>query len=102
MDTERIRREGLRWYSLLALGNARPMDLCEEVVQATLRAIYPDATALEIRRELDSLAGRRLVELRKEPSGRWWAKLSRDGVDVVEYTVDCDPGIGRPIKYWST
>ena len=26
MDTERIRREGLRWYSLLALGNARPIN----------------------------------------------------------------------------
>ena len=51
-------------------------------------------------RELDYLADRDLLEVRKEPGGRWHAELARYGVDVVEYTVDCDPGIGRPAKYW--
>jgi hypothetical protein len=27
-------------------------------------------------------------------------KLTRIGIDVVEYTVECDPGIARPKKYW--
>lgn len=101
MDAAKIRREAMRWYILLALSNARPQDLCEEIVQATLQAIYPDATPLELRRELDYLAGRGLADLRKEPSGRWWAKLTRYGIDIVEYTTDCEPGIGRPAKYWS-
>ena len=66
-----------------------------------MQAIYPDATALELRRELDYLADRRMLELVKEPSGTWFGDLTRLGVDVVEYTVDCGPGIARPQKYWS-
>ncbi|MNW20815.1 hypothetical protein D3C71_2213900 [compost metagenome] len=61
---------------------------------------YPNATELELRRELDYLADRELVKLTKEPSGRWFATLTRYGTDVVEYTVDCEPGIARPSKYW--
>lgn len=100
IDHSRIRRESLRWYLILALNNARPQEICEEVIQATMRAIYPDATPLEVRRELDYLQGRDLVNLRKEPSGRWWADLSRYGVDIAEYTIDCEPGIARPAPYW--
>ena len=25
---------------------------------------------------------------------------SRYGVDIAEYTIDCEPGIARPAKYW--
>ena len=28
------------------------------------------------------------------------ARLARHGVDVSEYTVDCEPGVARPAKYW--
>jgi hypothetical protein len=100
MDQARIRRESLRWYLILALYNARPGEVCEEVIQATMRSIYPDVTPLEVRRELDYLDERTLVKLRKEPSGRWWGDLTRCGVDIAEYTVDCEPGIARPQKYW--
>jgi hypothetical protein len=100
VDHTRIRRESLRWYLILALNNARPEEICEEVIQATMRAIYPDSTPLEVRRELDYLEGRELVKLRKEPAGRWWADLTRYGVDVAEYTIDCEPGIARPAPYW--
>lgn len=101
MEAAKIRRESIRWYLMLALQNARPEDLCEEVLLATVRGIYPDATALETRQQLDYLADRKLATIRKEPSGRWWGGLTRHGVDVVEYTVDCDPGIARPVKYWA-
>lgn len=100
VDHARIRRESMRWYLILALNNARPEEICEEVIQATMRAIYPDSTPLEVRRELDYLEGRELVQLRKEPAGRWWADLTRYGVDVAEYTIDCEPGIARPAPYW--
>ena len=40
------------------------------------------------------------MTLNKEPSGRWFAELNRHGTDVAEYTVECDPGIARPQKYW--
>jgi len=100
IDQAKLRREALRWYLILALYNARPEKVCEDIVQATMRSLYPDVTPLEVRQELDYLADRCLVTLRKEPSGRWWGDLTRYGVDIAEYTVDCDPGIARPVKYW--
>ena len=101
LDTAKIRRESMRWNILLTLNNARPMGAYEELVLSTVQSIYPDATALELRREIDYLADRSLVDLRKEPSGRWFADLTRYGVDVAEYTVDCQPGVARPAKYWA-
>ncbi len=100
IDTAKVRRESMRWNILLILNNARPVGAYEELVLATLQSIYPDATALELRRELDYLADRELVALNKEPSGRWFAELNRHGTDVAEYTIECDPGIARPQKYW--
>lgn len=100
IDTAKVRREQLRWYLILALYNARPEELCEEVIQATMRGIYPDVTPVEVRQQLDYLSDCELVELRKEPSGRWWGNLTRTGTDLAEYTIDCEPGITRPVKYW--
>ena len=101
VDQDKVRRESMRWNILLTLNNARPIGAYEELVLSTIQAIYPDATALELRRELDYLAGRSMVELKKEPSGRWFADVTRYGVDIAEYTVDCQPGIARPVKYWA-
>jgi hypothetical protein len=101
VDNEKIRRESMRWIVLLTLLNASPIGAYEELVLATLQAMFPDATALEVRKHLDYLADRALVKLNKEPSGRWFADLTRDGTDVAEYTVDVDPGIARPPKYWA-
>lgn len=101
LDTAKIRRESMRWNILLTLNNARPMGAYEELILSTVQSIYPDTTALELRREIDYLADRSLVDLRKEPSGRWFADLTRYGVDVAEYTVDCQPGVARPAKYWA-
>ncbi len=101
VDMARARRESLRWLVLLTLNNARPIGAFEGPILAVAQSEYPDATPLELRRELDYLADRRLVELRKQPDGRWFAELTRNGVDVAEYTVDCDPGIARPAKYWA-
>lgn len=100
IDPAKVRRETMRWNILLVLNNARPVGAYEELVLAATQGMFPDASALEVRRELDYLADRDLVDLRKEPAGRWFAELKRYGVDVVEYTVECDPGIGRPAKYW--
>ena len=97
---DKTRREQIRWYLLVALQHAAPYGCYEEVLLSTVQGIYPDATQLEVRRALDYLESRRMVELRKEPSGRWWADLTRLGTDLVEYVVDCEPGIARPVKYW--
>lgn len=99
-DLAKTRRESLRWLILLTLYNARPIGAYEEVVLTVAQSVYPDATALEVRRELDYLNDRVLVTIDKQPSGRWHAELTRHGVDIAEYTVDCQPGIARPVKYW--
>lgn len=100
VDMVKVRRESIRWTILLTLNNGRPTYLYEEVVLAVVQAVYPDASALEVRREMDYLDDRKLVCVVKEPSGRWRAELTHYGVDVAEYTVDCLPGIARPPKYW--
>lgn len=101
IDLARARREALRWLILLTLNNARPIGAYEGPILAVAQSEYPDATPLELRRELDYLADRKLVDLTKKPDGRWFAELSRYGVDLAEYTVDCEPGIARPTKYWA-
>lgn len=100
IDHARVRREALRWLIVLTLNHARPIGAYEGLVLSVAQSEYPDATPLELRRELDYLCDRELVKLAKEPSGRWHADLTRYGVDVAEYTVDCEPGIARPAKYW--
>ena len=88
----------MRWYLLLTLYNARPVGAYEELILSTIQGIYPDATQREVRLELDYLADRKLVAVKQQPDGRWFAELIRYGVDVVEYTVDVDPGIARPAR----
>lgn len=95
VDITRVRRESLRWSLLVALNKTRPYTASETLLLDVSRAIYPE------RRELDYLADRKMVELEKKPSGDWFADLTRLGVDLVEYTVECGPGIARPEKYWS-
>jgi hypothetical protein len=101
IDQARIRREALRWLIILTLNNARPIGSFEGPILSVAQAEYPDATPHELRRELDYLHERSLVVLDKQPAGRWFASLTRHGVDVAEYTVDCEPGIARPAKYWA-
>ena len=100
IDHARLRREAIRWLILLTLNNARPVGAFESLVLSVAQSEYPDATALELRRELDYLADRQLVTVQRRPEGRWFAALTRFGVDIAEYTLDCAPGIGRPEKYW--
>jgi hypothetical protein len=99
-DLAKVRREALRWLILLTLNNARPLGAQEGPVLAVAQASYPDATPMELRRELDYLDERGLIDLKRAPLGPWHADLTRDGIDVAEYTVDCEPGIARPVKYW--
>lgn len=100
LDPHKIRRETMRWNIILVLNNARPVGAYEELMLAAMQGMFLDASALEVRREMDYLADRALVKLIKEPGGRWFSELTRHGIDVAEYTIDCDPGIGRPAKYW--
>lgn len=98
VDAAKIRRESMRWYILLTLNNARPVDPHEALVLSTIQGIYTDATQHELRREMDYLADRSLVTLDKKPTGEWVCGLTHYGVDVAEYTIACNPGIARPLR----
>lgn len=100
VDMVRVRRENIRWQILLTLDKARPLGAYEELVLSVIQATYPDTTLNEVRREMDYLRDRELVKIDHRPDGRWFADLMRYGIDVVEYTVECDAGIARPPKYW--
>ncbi|MFZ5530306.1 MAG: hypothetical protein ACOY4U_04550 [Pseudomonadota bacterium] len=100
VDIEKQKREQLRWLILETLNSARPIGANEGLVLQVVNDVQGQVTALELRRELDYLADRKLVEIAGRDGPIWHAELTRDGVDVVEYTVECDPGIARPRKYW--
>lgn len=96
-DLQRARREDMRWHLLAAINLARPVGIYTEPVLAIVRSVYPDATHQEVRRELDYLEARQLVTIAKDPVDRWTLDLTRLGIDFVEYTIDAQPGISRPV-----
>jgi len=102
LDPQRFRRETIRWQILLTLNNARPIGANEAMLLIVARSQFPDVTSMEVRRELDYLEARELLEVEKDQDGNWHSKLTRYGMDVADYTVACDPGIARPEKYWNS
>lgn len=99
-DPEKSQRETLRWLILLALNAARPLGAGETLILDTVRQVIVNCTVRDLRNELDYLMERELIHLDGREGPQWRAKLTRIGVDVVEYTAPCDPGIARPGKYW--
>lgn len=99
---EKARREGMRWHLINTLNKARPHTSSETFLLDVMRGIYPNITALELRQQLEYLQDRELLNLTKQPSGMWFADLNRHGVDIAEYTIECEAGIARPEKYWET
>ncbi len=100
IDLEKAHREQMRWLIMVALNAARPIGTSEAIVLSAIQEAIP-ATQLDVRRELEYLEDRGLVEI--EGRGMrplWHAKLTHHGIDIVEYTVECYPGIARPLKWW--
>jgi Fe2+ or Zn2+ uptake regulation protein len=98
IDDAKQRREFSRWVLLLALYNAHPVGSWEEVLLSTLQAIYPDTTKNEVRRELDYLDDRKLLD-DHQASAR--ALVRRDQPSRHRRRrvhTDVHPGIARPPK----
>jgi hypothetical protein len=92
----KTRREQIRWFLLVTLNVARPAGCHTHMLLNVIHVTYPDATHQEVRRELDYLEERQLVKIDCDPMDQWFAELTRTGMDVVDYTIDCQPGIARP------
>lgn len=99
IDLIRAQREEARWRILKTLDAGRPGTLSESVVLRVLQDIRLPVTVSGLRRELDYLEERELVKIHDRHEPTWTAELTRLGVDLVEYTVPCDPGIARPKKW---
>ncbi|MEG0936559.1 MAG: hypothetical protein RSE32_08055 [Comamonas sp.] len=99
--SEKIRREAMRWHLLQVADVARPQGIYTEAMLPIIQSVYPDATENEVRRNLDYLEERELVKVKKDPTDRWYVELTRFGIDMVEYAIDCQPGIARPINHAS-
>lgn len=96
IDLEKAQREEARWRILRALDAGRPGPVSETIIYRLLLDIKLQLTPRDLRRELHYLRDRKLITILDEESHTWSAELTRHGVDVVEYTVTCDPGIARP------
>lgn len=99
-DIQRAHRETVRWTILQALDSGRPYEVAETLILSALQAVPLRVTAHELREELDYLEQRDLVEIGNKDDATWLIRLSRHGIDLVEYTMPCEPGIARPKKYW--
>jgi len=104
MDRDQLdksRREVLRWRIIQTCNIGRPYPVAEDIIYQTVAGPDMPVTEFDVRKELDYLESRKLVEIegRGKPQG-WAAKLTRYGVDLAEYAIECEPGIGRPQKYW--
>ena len=100
IDIEKAQRESLRWLILTCLNAARPIGTSEAIILSAIQAVPLDMTMMELRRELTYLEDRQLITITGKGSPSWHAELNYHGIDVVEYTVDCHPGIARPKKWW--
>ena len=100
IEFERNKREHVRWLILLTLDHARPIGVGEGLILSTIQTVPMQLTMIQLRREMDYLAGRGLIELNGRDTSRWHAKLTSSGIDVVEYTAAAGAGIARPEKYW--
>lgn len=96
VQLQKFRREAIRWHLLAAINVSRPQGMYTPALLPIVQSVYPDATEHELRRELDYLEERELVKIQRDPLDRWMVELTRWGVDIAEYTVECDPGVARP------
>lgn len=94
----KAKRETGRWRILKVLDSGRPHSVDESLLLNVLNDAQVALTPSELRRELDYLRDRKLLEVEVR-DGQWCASLTHYGVDVVEYTVDVLPGIARPAKW---
>lgn len=98
MDLKKHQRELARWRILRILDAGRPLPVSESTIRLALNDARLALTPLEIRRELDYLDDRALLRILDRDELEWAAELTHYGVDVVEYTIPCHPGIARPPK----
>jgi hypothetical protein len=100
IDLEQKNREEARWRMLRVVDAGRPIAVSEQIIWRVLADIKLSLSLNTVRRELSYLRDLRLIELEGEDAETWFAKLTANGVDVVEYNSPSPAGVARPRKYW--
>jgi DNA-binding transcriptional ArsR family regulator len=100
IDLEQKNREEARWRMLRVIDAGRPIAVSEQIIWRVLSDIKLALSLNAVRRELAYLRDLGLVELEGEGMETWFAKLTANGVDVVEYNFPSPAGVARPRKYW--
>ena len=102
IDIEKANRELTRWIILQTTHVSGSAGTSESTLAIVLQNIKLYQGGERLRRELDYLAGRALIDIEgRNLAPEWGVKLTRVGYDLVDYTIECEPGIARPQKYWS-
>lgn len=96
IDLQAAQREEARWRIMRTLDAGRPSPVSETLILHVLNDNKLHLSPGELRRQLDYLEHRELLKVLDRESPVWSAELTRVGIDVVEYTCPCDPGIARP------
>ena len=100
-EIDKKKREVLRWRIIQTLNIGRPLPLGEDTILQTVSGLDMSATQTDLRRELDYLELRKLVTIDgRGVAPQWTASLTRYGVDLAEYEIECEAGIARPQRYW--
>ena len=97
---ELLHRKEVRSRILTALYYARPHGIGNSILWRALDDSDLPVTETELARETHYLSGKELVELSGDLSHGWHAKLTAEGIDLMEYATEPPPGIERIEKYW--
>lgn len=89
----------LRWSILVVVERCRPEPVPASLIGAVLNEQALSTAARDLHRDLDYLRLHGLILLEERPTGVIVATMTAAGVNVVEYTIDCPPGIGRPKRH---
>jgi hypothetical protein len=100
IDLEQKNREEARWRMLRVVDAGRPIAVSEQIIWRVLADIKLSLSLNTVRRELSYLRDLGLIELECENAETWFARLTANGVDVVEYNFPSPAGVARPRKYW--
>ncbi|MCY3878043.1 MAG: hypothetical protein OXF74_02550 [Rhodobacteraceae bacterium] len=87
---------GVRWEILRTLHVAGHLGATESMCMRVVDAAYLGVTRDSLRDQLDYLEKRGLVAIERPELDDWRAALTRHGTDLVEYRIECEPGISRP------
>ena len=93
---EILHRKEMRSRILTALYYARPHGIPNTILWRALDDSDLPVTEAELAREAHYLADKHLIEI----AGDWHAKLTAEGIDLMEYATEPPPGIERIEKYW--